>query len=430
MEPNTNPLGNPGPASGMPSGFPPSSNPPQGTSAPAGAVPAASTSVSQSQIPDAAPMPDAGNASNVSMGAGDPLGATTFSGADGVLTGGNNAFSAPEPVSASIAQAGMPDTAVSVAPSIDSTNATPVNPVPGTLHDDATTPLSSPSDAGAAPVAPIGRPTNIDGINQVRVPDVPGGQIASSQSNPFAGANDHQTPNVSFNDPAVEPRAPLGTPIVAQGSQPQKKKSNKTVLIILSVVAFIVAVGLAVVLVMEVTGTGLFAANSSGDDNKEKIEPQSGNGGSDIANPGTGGTVGTNGIGGDGNGTGSNSGTGNGGGSGGTSNGQTSDTIISCDTTTMSEYDGSTVETNVIFNIVDNKINDITMSATMTDAEGHEQSQTQTYTFEEMLSVGTFDEQNGLVAADGTLLVSPQEVADYMQSNVADGESTIICTVR
>ena len=70
------------------------------------------------------------------------------------------------------------------------------------------------------------------------------------------------------------------------------------------------------------------------------------------------------------------------------------------------------------------------MSATMTDAEGHEQSQTQTYTFEEMLSVGTFDEQNGLVAADGTLLVSPQEVADYMQSNVADGESTIICTVR
>ena len=63
MEPNTNPLGNPGPASGMPSGFPPSSNPPQGTSAPAGAAPAASTSVSQSQIPDAAPMPDAGNAS-------------------------------------------------------------------------------------------------------------------------------------------------------------------------------------------------------------------------------------------------------------------------------------------------------------------------------------------------------------------------------
>ena len=51
MEPNTNPLGNPGPASGMPSGFPPSSNPPQGTSAPAGAVPAASTSVSQSQMP-------------------------------------------------------------------------------------------------------------------------------------------------------------------------------------------------------------------------------------------------------------------------------------------------------------------------------------------------------------------------------------------
>ena len=194
--------------------------------------------------------------------------------------------------------------------------------------------------------------------------------------------------------------------------------------------AFIVAVGLAVVLVMEVTGTGLFATNSGGGDNKEKIEPQSGNGGGDSANPGTGGTVGTNGIDGDGDGTESNGGTGNGGGSGGTSNGQASDNVISCDTTAVSQYDGSTVEANVTFNITDNKINDITMNTTTTDAEGHEQSQTQTYTFEEMLSMGTFDEQNGLVAADGTLLVSPQEVADYMQSNVTDEENTITCTVR
>ena len=96
----------------------------------------------------------------------------------------------------------------------------------------------------------------------------------------------------------------------------------------------------------------------------------------------------------------------------------------------MGVYDGTTAVANITFTIVDNKINDITTSVTMTDAEGHEQSQTQTYTFEEMIGMSTFDEQNGLVASDGTLLVSPEYLADYMETNMIDGESTITCTVR
>ena len=444
MEPNTNPLGNPGAASGTPSGFPPSNNPPQRTSAPAGAVPTASTSVSQSQIPGATPTPDAGNVSSASMGAGDPLGTTTFSGVDGVLTGGNNAFSAPEPVSASTAQAGMLGGAVPVAPSIDSANTTPANSIPGALHDDVTTSLSSPSDVGAAPVAPIGRPTNIDGINHVRVPDVPGGQIASNQLNPLAGVNDHQTPNVSFNDPAVEPGTPLGTPIVAQGSQPKKKKSSKTVLIILSVVAFIVAVGLAVVLVMEVTGTGLFATNSGGGDNKEKIEPQSGNGGGEITGSGANGTNGTNGTSeaegngnntgngdtGNGSNTGDNNGAGNGSGSSVTSGGQISDSMISCSATSSTGSDGTTMTVEMILNISDNKIDSITANTTTINNEGHIQNFSQTNTFEEMSGQGTSEQLGGYVETDGTLNVSPQELADYLQTSLSTEGNVITCTVQ
>lgn len=436
MEPNTNPLGNPGPASGVPSGFPPSNNPPQGISTPAGAIPVTPTSASQPQVLDTTSMPSASNVSNASIGVGDSFGSAVLPGTDSALTGGNGAFTAPETAPVEMTQVGMSNIAAPISPSNDPINTAFAKPAPGSLRNDAALPPSPSNEVGAA--APIGHPTNIDGINQVRVPDVPGGQAMSSQPNAFVGPNDHQTPSVSFNDPAIEPGTPLGAPVVAQAPQPQKKKSNKTVLIILSVIAFIVAVGLAVVLVMEVTGTGFFATNNNGGSDKEKIEPQSGNGGSEIVNPGADGTGGANGVGGDGNGTGGNdstgngngNGTGGGSGSGNTPSGQTSDSVISCDTTTMGVYDGTTAVANITFTIVDNKINDITTSVTMTDAEGHEQSQTQTYTFEEMIGMSTFDEQNGLVASDGTLLVSPEYLADYMETNMIDGESTITCTVR
>ena len=65
------------------------------------------------------------------------------------------------------------------------------------------------------------------------------------------------TPSVSFTDPATQPEVnPMSAGI--QTAEPAKKKSNKKVLMALSVIAFIVAAALAAVLVMELTGTGLF----------------------------------------------------------------------------------------------------------------------------------------------------------------------------
>ncbi len=138
------------------------------------------------------------------------------------------------------------------------------------------------------PAAPIAHPTNIDGFNPV-APSRPVADSTSSAlnslveqgsaptgatpmsgamekeasapaSNPFSASSEAMqasTPNVSFTDPATQPEVnPMSAGI--QTAEPAKKKSNKKVLMALSIIAFIVAAALAAVLVMELTGTGLF----------------------------------------------------------------------------------------------------------------------------------------------------------------------------
>lgn len=442
MEPNTNPLGNPGPTSGMPPSVPPSNNSPQGISTPAGAAPVISANMQQSQALDTTSVPGASNVSNTSMGMGDSFGGMALPGTGNAPMGDNGAFTAPETAPVDTMQVGTSDIAAPIPPSNDPINTAFANSAPGVLHGDAALPPSPLNNTGTA--APIGHPTNIDGINQVRVPDTPGGQAIPGQPNAFVGADNRQTPSVSFNDPAVEPGASLGVSTVAQVPQPQKKKSNKTVLIILSVVAFIVAVGLAVVLVMEVTGTGFFATNNNGGSDKEKIEPQSGNGGGEITGSGANGTNSTNGTseaegngnntgnGGTGNGgnTGNNNGAGNGSGSSVASGGQISDNMISCSATSSTGSDGTTMTVEMILNISDNKIDSITTNTTTINNEGHIQSFSQTNTFEEMSGYGTSEQLGGYVETDGTLNVSPQELADYLQTSLSTGGDAITCTVQ
>lgn len=112
--------------------------------------------------------------------------------------------------------------------------------------------------AKQAPAAPIARPTNIDGINSFRPSAPVGGAGAPVASNPFVTPTVRQTPNVSFADPADQPIVNTSNTVSSQGVKSSKKNSSKTVLIVLSVIAFLVAAALGVILVMELMGVGPF----------------------------------------------------------------------------------------------------------------------------------------------------------------------------
>lgn len=164
----------------------------------------------------------------------------------------------------------------------------------------------------ATPVSPVARPTNIDGIKSVpmenyndassvgteSVPAEPisgssamGGQDinGAANSNPFATSGN--TPNVSFADPAVQPETGDAANVTQSAVMGAKKKSNKAVLIALSVIAFVVAAVLCVVLVMMLNEWGPFSSgnpNSSSSSAPANDSSNDNNSNSDGGNSGSG----------------------------------------------------------------------------------------------------------------------------------------------
>ena len=156
---------------------------------------------------------------------------------------------------------------------------------------ETTTPPAAESAVGndfATPVPPIARPTNIDGINSTPVvesnnmppvgaedvsaepasaPGAANGQSIDGILSGNAFATPANTPSVSFADPAAQPEANNNVDASQPASAMPKKKSNKAVLIALSVIAFVVAAVLGVVLVMMLNEWGPFGSGNSGGNN-------------------------------------------------------------------------------------------------------------------------------------------------------------------
>ena len=147
--------------------------------------------------------------------------------------------------------------------------------------------------AGVEPVPPVARPTNIDGVNSVPVAEpngvspvgagntpvepAPAPSAANGQSidgilgnGPFVAPNN--TPSVSFADPATQPEDVASADVNQPTTAVSKKKSSKAVLITLSVIAFVVAAVLGVVLVMMLTETGPFGTSNSGNSSGSSVE--------------------------------------------------------------------------------------------------------------------------------------------------------------
>ena len=150
----------------------------------------------------------------------------------------------------------------------------PVNPVinPVVSPSGAPAPVGNPAmqSEGLAATDPIMMPEPAPAPDPVEeelkapmkaAEPVPG-SIGSAVSGPAAGAaaepapaanpfvsNDKQTPNVAFNDPATQPDVANGAPMA-----PAKKKTNKTTLIALIIVAAMIVIALGAVLAIQLLG--------------------------------------------------------------------------------------------------------------------------------------------------------------------------------
>ena len=408
MDPANNPSTNNNPASGAAPSTPPAVNPLQPTPA-ASTSPVAGTPASVPPVPAATPgapqMPSMTEALN--MVAADsaaqapavppvpnvaPQGTATAMG--GVVT------SAPaSPV--------VPPAAVPVEPPVDA------------VQDEVVETLSVASEkVKPMPVAPIARPTNIDGINSARAPKMPAAAAPGKAAapNPFIDTTSKQTPSVSFTDPMTEPEKdttePMTTPIAAS----KKKKSSKTVLIVLSVIAFLAAVALAVVLVMELMGVGPFAKNdNSGQTSSQSQSSDSTNGSSSNSGSNNGGSSSNSGS----NST-------NGGGTGASTNAAPGSIV--CNTTIVE--DGTTMDSEFIFNITNNKIVSVTMNAVATDVNGNQKEASETRTFQEMVDGGEMVGENMYIESDGTLKTTAEEFAGYIEENLDPGSGSLVCEVK
>ena len=276
MDPANNSPTNNNPISGATPGTPPAVNPLQPTSVPS-TPPVAGTPSAPADVP---PTPAAASGVSQMPSMTETLNMVAAEGA------AQTAGTSPTPTAGATSSAntvvGGGVTAATPVPVEPTAPPATADPMVGAAKDEVVDALSVANDEpkSAPGVPPIARPTNIDGINSARMPKMPVGSMPSRAAapvgpNPFANTADKQTPSVSFTDPMTEPEPntsePVATPVTAS-----KKKSSKTTLIILSVIAFIVAVALAVVLVMELMGVGPFATNN----NSEQTSSQSQDSGS------------------------------------------------------------------------------------------------------------------------------------------------------
>ena len=190
-------------------------------------------------------------------------------GSDGATTNENATASsgAPNPVGQPGAAAGV------VNPVVQPSGQTPVNPVvkPSGLGvtdpimmpekpqepDPVEEELKAPMKAAAPAPGSIGSAVSgpADGNDEQSA------ETAGSAENPFVKEDVKPTPNVSFNDPAAQPDN-NGAP--TNPGQGDKKKVNKTTLIVLIAVAAVIVVVLAIVLIMSLSGGGGGGNNQSG----------------------------------------------------------------------------------------------------------------------------------------------------------------------
>lgn len=321
------------------------------------------------------------------------------------------------------------------APVVSNPTAVPVNPV------------AQPSGAPVQPpVNPVVQPSGIGVTDPIMMPEQPEapdpveeelkapmkaagpvpGSIGSAVSgpasasdatvepadNPFASGAANSTPSVPFNDPATQPE---------NGAQPdasaKAKKTNKTTLIALIIVAAMVVIALAAVLIFSMIG-----GDNSGGGNQ---------GGSSSQNQGSGNSGGgtSSGSGSSGTGDSGNSGS-NGSGSGGSSNsggsGDVSNVNGSIICTTSGMRDNYSASVRFEYKIVDNKLTTLDVDVTMRDENGQEITNTQSMTFEEMMASQEWtDEDFGAIGRDGTLSVTPAELAQALQDSLATADDGI-----
>lgn len=140
-------------------------------------------------------------------------------------------------------------------------NPAPVNPVyqPTGGGVSATEPIMMPEPA------PAPDPIEEELKAPMRAADPVPGSIGSAVSG---------TPNVAFNDPAMQAN-PMTTPMQQNTGTPAKKKTSRTTLIALIVVAAIVVVALVIILIMQLTsGTGSSSSSNGGSDNSNSSNNQ------------------------------------------------------------------------------------------------------------------------------------------------------------
>ena len=433
MDQNTNPLTNIKPAAAATPGTQPEPIQTQGVQ------PASSAQVAGAQVGQASSMPhmpsmmetlnmaakadSAPAVSNISQSA---VNAPMNTGTAGMASATNNALPG---ASDAVVQDAIVET-TSVNDVLDAPGVSSAGSSESIERDEVLETLSMDrGEVNPVPARPINRPTNIDGINSARTSAFMTGATGMPAANPFVGSNSKPTPSVSFGDPAMEPAMVAEQSAPTQEMKP-KKKSNKAVLIVLSIIAFLVAIALAVVLIMEVMGIGPFATNN----NSGQASNQSQSSSSTSSNSNSGSSTNNSG-------TNSNSGASNNGGTssngGASSNGSGSDnsgtgTIASsgsivCDSVMTDE--GGLMESEIIFSIKDNKILDVTIKAVVTDASGNKGELSDTKAFSELIDDGELSTENDYVGRDGTLKVTMQELASYLENNL-DVDSALTCAVK
>lgn len=256
------------------------------------------------------------------------------------------------------------------------------DPVPGSIGSA----VSGPADAPVADAA--GAAGTGDGATP------PAG-------NPFETKNP-QTPSVSFNDPASQTDAAAG----GDPTKPAKKKTNKTTLIALVAVLALIVIGLVVFLIMQVSG-GDNSAQNQPTNSPTVAEPIDEPNDSDLPTD-----------------------------TGGTDVDLTDDVSgIVCKGSYANDGLASPAEVEFNIAVQDNKIDSVVYSVSAVSSDGEPYNDSQKMTYDELFSQnsgGAGAQESEYIAADGTLKVSPDVVAKYMEdffTDFMDGIS-LTCTAQ
>ena len=285
-------------------------------------------------------------------------------------------------------------------------NPTPVNPVVmpgGAPHFQptgmaATDPIMQPEPAKAPdPIeeelkAPMKAAAPVPGSigSAVSGPNGDGPAPSAAMGVPEAAG---QTPSVPFNDPAMQP----------DGAKPAKAKKapNKKTLIALIIVAAMVVIALAAVLIVQIASGDSRSSNSSSSSSSSAVTPVT------PTTP-----------------------TDNGGSEGDQApDVPTAEIAIVCDTSYTEN--GNMMESSITFQVPNNKLTDVKVDVTVTDAEGNSVSDSQTSTFEETVGVNAPEDDDAFLATDGTLLVSVNELSTQLESALnISGSVEYTCQVK